>query len=99
RWVTPAFSIGQGFRSLDAERLPPGTTRPYSAVSSAEAGVRLLLPNERYTTRISAFETHVDNELVFEATSGGLERQNASVRRGVVGSTVATPFDWLLASA
>jgi hypothetical protein len=99
RWVTPVLSIGQGFRSLDAERLPPGTTRPYSAVRSAEAGVRLLLPNERYTTRISAFETRVDNELVFEATSGGLERQNASVRRGVVGSTVATPFDWLLASA
>jgi hypothetical protein len=99
RWFTPAFSIGQGFRSLDAERLPPDTTRPYSTIRSAEAGVRLLLPNERYTTRISAFETHVDNELVFEATSGGLERQNASVRRGVVGSTVAAPFDWLLASA
>jgi hypothetical protein len=53
---------------------------------------------ERYTTTVAAFETHVGNELVFEATAGGLETEAASVRRGVVASFVAKPFDWLLAS-
>jgi len=98
RWITPVVSFGQGFRSLDAERLPPGSSQPYSTVRSVEAGLRVTLPDERYTTRVSAFETWVDNELVFEATSGGLERENASVRKGLVGSFVAQPFDWFLAS-
>ena len=39
------------------------------------------------------------NELVFEAAAGGLQTENASVRRGVVGSVVAKPFDWLLVSS
>jgi hypothetical protein len=98
RWIKPAVSYGRGFRSLDAGGLPRGSTEPYSTVESVEAGLRLAVPDERYTTRLSAYETHVDNELVFEATSGGLERQNASVRRGFVASLVARPFDWLLAS-
>jgi iron complex outermembrane recepter protein len=98
RWITPVLSFGQGFRSLDAERLPPGSSRPYSTVRSVEAGLRLALPDERYITRLSAFETWVGNELVFEATSGGLERQNESIRRGLVGSIVAKPLEWFLAS-
>src|SRR5205814_2347307 len=44
------------------------------------------------------FETHVANELVFEATSGGFATQGASVRRGLVGSAIAKPLPWLLAS-
>jgi iron complex outermembrane receptor protein len=93
----PAISYGEGFRSLDAERLPEGA-RPYSRVRSIEAGLRASVLDQRVTTRVAAFETRVDNELVFEATSGGLETQNASVRRGFVGSLVAKPVDWLLAS-
>jgi iron complex outermembrane receptor protein len=98
KWMTPAISYGQGFRSLGAERLPDASSQPYSKVTSVEAGLKLLVPDERYTTRLSVFETRVGNELVFEATSGGLESQNASVRRGFVGSVVAKPFDWLLTS-
>jgi hypothetical protein len=49
-------------------------------------------------TRLSVFETRIGNELVFEATSGGLETQNKSVRRGFVGSIVAKPFEGFLAS-
>jgi hypothetical protein len=98
RWIKPVISYGQGFRSLDAGALPRGSSEPFSTVRSVEGGLRLLVPDERYTTRLAAFETRVGNELVFEATSGGLERQNASVRRGVVGSLVAKPVDWLLAS-
>jgi iron complex outermembrane receptor protein len=98
RWLVPAVSYGQGFRSLGAERLADGSSKPYSTVRSVEAGLRLLVPDERCTTRVSVFETRVANELVFEATSGGLELQNESVRRGFVGSVVARPFDWLVAS-
>ncbi|MET0592731.1 MAG: TonB-dependent receptor [Polyangiaceae bacterium] len=98
RWLSPVVSFGQGFRSLAAERIGRGSTEPYSAVTSIEGGVRVLLPDERWVTRLSAFETRIDNELVFEATSGGLETQNKSVRRGFVGSITAKPNEWLLAS-
>jgi hypothetical protein len=98
RWILPAVSYGQGFRSLAVERITQGASKPYSRVNSIEGGVRLLLPDDRFVTRLSAFETRIENELVFEANSGGLETQNASVRRGIVGSVVAKPYDWLLAS-
>jgi iron complex outermembrane recepter protein len=96
-WFVPALSFGQGFRSLAAEWLNPGS-KPYSEVLSVEAGVRWLIPDERLTARVSAFETRVGNELVFEATSGGLETQSRSVRRGIVASALAKPNEWLLAS-
>jgi hypothetical protein len=96
-WFVPAVSFGQGFRSLAAEWLTPGS-KPYSEVLSVEAGVRWLIPDERLTARISAFETRVGKELVFETTSGGLETQSRSVRRGIVASALAKPVEWLLAS-
>ncbi len=71
---------------------------PYSKVRSVEAGFRAQTPKESYTATLSVFETWVDNELVFEATSGGFTTEGASVRQGLVGSAVAKPFDWLLAS-
>lgn len=54
---------------------------------------------ERYTATAAMFETWVVNELVFEVESGGLETQKASTRKGFVGSVVAKPVDWLLASS
>ncbi len=74
------------FARSTLERLPAGSSQPYSSVRSVEAGLRFALPDERYSTRVSVFETRVGNELVFEATSGGLERQNESIRKGLVGS-------------
>jgi len=91
-------SYGEGFRSLDAAHLPQGAT-PYSKVRSFEVGMRAQLPNERFTSTLAVFETRVGNELVFVANNGGLESQNASVRRGIVGSVVTKPVHWLLASA
>ena len=95
----PVVSFGQGFRSLPAERLQEGTTKPYSTVRSLEAGVRASLFTGRLNARLAAFETWVDNELVFEAESGGLETQNRSTRRGFVASFVAKPARWLLVSS
>ena len=91
-------SYGEGYRSLDAAHLQQGAT-PYSKVRSLEIGMRAQLPDERFTSTLAVFETRVGNELVFVANNGGLESQNASVRRGVVASIVTKPTRWLLASA
>lgn len=97
RQITPVVSYGEGFRSLDADRLQPGST-PYSKVRSVEAGFRAQTPGEKYVTSLAVFETWVGNELVFDAPTGGLETEAASVRRGIVGSVLARPVEWLLAS-
>ena len=74
----------------------PGT--PYSQVTSFEAGFRSEAAKGRYVTTLTAFQTEVANELVFEVDSGGLTTENASTRRGIVGSFLARPTSWLLAS-
>jgi outer membrane receptor protein involved in Fe transport len=91
-------SYGEGYRSLDAAHLQQGAT-PYSKVRSVEIGVRAQLPKDRFTSTVAVFQTRVGNELVFVANNGGLESENASVRRGVVASIVTKPVPWLLASA
>jgi len=93
-----SVSYGEGFRSLDAERLKDGD-RPYSKVRSVEAGARARWLGQRVTATLAAFETWVANELVFEAVTGGLETQNASTRRGLIGSVLVNPVPWLLASS
>jgi TonB family protein len=98
REITPSLSYGEGFRSLDAGNLQEGAA-PYSKIRSAEAGFSARTRDGRYTTTLALFETWVGNELVFEAAAGGLQTENASVRRGVVGSMTARPRDWLLVSS
>jgi hypothetical protein len=96
--LSPVVSYGEGFRSLDAAHLRDGSTHPYSKVRSLEAGLRAQADRGRYTATVVAFETEVGNELVFAAAEGGLETERASTRRGVLGSIVTSPFDFLLAS-
>jgi hypothetical protein len=111
--LVPVVSYGEGFRSLDASssagssaqgpissqpNLQEGST-PYSKVRSVEVGFRAEAFHEQYTATVSAFETWLGNEVVFDATSGGLETENPSVRRGIVASVITKPFDWLLVSA
>jgi iron complex outermembrane receptor protein len=91
-------SYGEGFRSVDAAQIPGTVQRPYSKVRSAEVGVRGSDARRRYRTSLALFNTWVENELVFVAESGGLETEGASVRRGVVGSLLARPLNWLIAS-
>jgi hypothetical protein len=50
-------------------------------------------------TSLTAFQTNVANELVFEVDSGGLTTESASTRRGLVGSFLARPTEWLLVSS
>jgi len=78
--------------------LPCAPGSPFSRVTSFEAGVRSDVAKGRFTTTLTAFQTDVANELVFEVASGGLTTENASTRRGIVGSLLAKPTEWLLAS-
>jgi hypothetical protein len=94
--LTPVVSAGEGFRSLDAGSFGQGS--PYSQVTSFEGGLRSDVAKGRFTTTFAVFQTNVANELVFEAAAGGLTTENASVRRGFVGSFGAKPSRWLLAS-
>src|SRR4029079_9608603 len=91
-------SYGEGYRSLGAAHLQQGAA-PYSKVRSVEVGMRAQLPNERFTSTLAVFQTRVGNELVFVANNGGLESENASVRRGLVASVISKPAPWLLVSA
>jgi len=111
RALTVVASYGEGFRSLQANA-NVGTSqgisgegpsireggKPFSKVRSYELGLRAQSAGERYSATLAAFETRVANELIFEASSGGFATEGASVRRGVVGSAVAKPLPWLLAS-
>jgi len=91
-------SYGEGFRSLDAAHVRDGDRTPYSRVRSAEVGLRAEEPRKRFRSTLALFETHVGNELVFVAESGGFETEGASRRRGVTGSFLVRPAPWLLAS-
>jgi iron complex outermembrane recepter protein len=73
--------------------------KPYSSVTSFEAGFRSTASSGRYVTSLTAFQSNVANELVFEVTSGGLTTEGASTRRGIVGSFLGKPTPWLLASS
>ena len=80
--------------------LPPcAPGAAFSQVTSFEAGVRSEAVRGRYVTTLAAFQTDVANELVFEVTAGGLDTERASTRRGIVGSFLARPTPWLLASS
>ena len=85
-----------GATSSTAPPCKPGS--PYSQVTSFEGGFRSEVARGRFTTTFTVFQTDVANELVFEVTSGGLTTENASTRRGLVGSFLARPTAWLLAS-
>jgi len=70
----------------------------FSQVTSFEAGFRSEIGKGRFTTTLTAFQTDVANELVFEVADGGLTTEGASKRRGILGSFLARPTPWLLAS-
>jgi hypothetical protein len=93
---TPTIKL-TGVPSSQVLPCKPGS--PYSQVTSFEAGFRSDVGKGRFSTTFTAFQTNVANELVFEVAAGGLTTENASTRRGIVGSFLARPTGWLLASS
>jgi hypothetical protein len=94
--LVPVVSYGEGYRSLDADRL---RGKPYSRVRSIEAGLRSSTWHDRFVATAALFQTYVENELVFEAEAGGLETEKASYRRGAVTSLLVKPASWFLVSS
>lgn len=76
-------SYGEGFRSPQARTLADGETAPFSKVRSADLGTRLELVEGTHLT-VSAYHTHLSDDVVFEASEGRLERVGATQRRGGV---------------
>jgi iron complex outermembrane recepter protein len=97
--LTKCNSPTVALTGVPSSELPPCTPGlPYSQVLSFEGGFRSDVAKGRFTTTLAVFQTDVANELVFEATQGGYTTERASVRRGFVGSFLAKPARWLLAS-
>jgi TonB family protein len=86
-------------RTGTSSATPPCTPgSPYSHVTSFEGGLRSEFAKGRFLATFAAFQTDVANELVYEATQGGLTTEGPSARRGLVGSLVTRPTPWLVAS-
>ena len=92
-------SYGEGFRSLPVPYLEDGMNRPFSKVRSLEFGLGTQAAGGRFSSRVAWFRTWVEHELVFVAEEAGLDTQNRSVRSGIVGSFIARPAPFLLASS
>jgi iron complex outermembrane receptor protein len=85
---------------IPSSAIPPCTPgSAYSQVTSFEGGLKSDIAKGRFTATVAAFQADVANELVFEATQGGLTTEAASTRRGIVASFVAKPTSWLLVSS
>ncbi len=96
--LSAVAAYGEGFRSLNPAQLGEGNTSPYSRVRSLEAGLRARDLRGNLGSTLALFQTWVGNELVFVAEEGGLDTQNASIRRGLIASFFLRPRPWLLAS-
>lgn len=96
-WLTLQAAYGTGYRSPQARLLDDGEPAPFSAVRSADAGVRFE-PNERLRLTIGGYYTHLSDDVAFEAEEGRLERIGATRRWGAVAHVLARPLSWLTAS-
>jgi hypothetical protein len=96
--LTPVMLPNGATSVPNPESSPCTPGSPYSQVTSFEGGLRSELAKGRFTATLAAFQTDVANELVYEATEGGLTTEGPSTRRGLVGSFVARPTPWLLVS-
>lgn len=96
---TPMLTPTMMPSSVPIEMRPCKPGAPFSQVLSFEAGFRSEVAKGRFTTTLAAFQTNVANELVFDVSIGGLTTEGPSTRQGLVGSFVARPTPWLLASS
>ena len=97
-WQT---SVGVGTRSSDAIALSEGEFAPFAEVVATETGLSLVLDTSGVDldARVSAYHTHVDRDLVFDATRGRNVELGASSRIGALGYLRAQVEQWLDVSA
>jgi outer membrane receptor protein involved in Fe transport len=91
KWLTFHASYGEGYRSPQARTLADGEPTPFSKVRSADVGTRVQLLGGTQLT-VSAYHTHLSDDVAFDASEGRLERVGASVRRGGVAYLETRPM-------
>lgn len=98
-WQT---SVGAGTRSSDAIALSEGETAPFAEVVSSETGLALSVHDGgelSLDARAVAFHTHVDHDLVFDATRGRNVDIGASSRLGLLAYVNLHVAPWMNVAA
>jgi hypothetical protein len=97
RWQT---SIGMGTRSSDATALSTGESAPFARIIASETGLLAQYDDNHidFEGRLSAFQTYVDRDLVFDAERGRNVDIGASSRLGAMAALQLHVEEWLHAA-
>ena len=84
-----AGSIGEGVRSVDPSDIAQGLATPFVSVQSEDLGVSYahgIADSTSLSVKSAFFETHVDQDLIFDPTAGRSTLSSGSTRTGWAGS-------------
>lgn len=93
-WLKLSASYGEGYRSPQARTLEEGEQAPFAKVRSYEGGATLR-DGDRVSVSGVLYQTELSYDLVFDPRGARLERIGPTTRRGIVGTFLATPTDFL----
>lgn len=99
-WLHWQTSIGMGTRSSDATALSTGENAPFARIIASETGL-LASADENHIEiegRLSAFQTYVDRDLVFDAERGRNVDIGASSRLGAMAAIQLHVEEWFHAA-
>ncbi|RYZ04291.1 MAG: TonB-dependent receptor [Myxococcales bacterium] len=97
RWASALASYGDGFRSPQARSLGEGEKTPFTTVRSYEVGLRF---DDGFGTTgsLAVFQTLLDADLAFDASSARIERVPGTRRTGFAAELTALPTPWFASS-
>jgi len=93
-WLRVSASYGEGYRSPQARTLEEGEQAPFAKVRSYEVGATVR-DGDRVSVSAVAYETDLSYDLIFDPRGARLERIGPTTRRGLVGTFLAQPADFL----
>jgi iron complex outermembrane recepter protein len=91
-------SYGDGFRSPQARALANGESAPFTTVRAVEVGARMN-DGKRVSGSLSAYYTHLSQDLVFDPETARNETAPGTGRIGASAEAVLRPASWLTVSA
>lgn len=91
-------SYGEGFRSPQARSLASGESAPFTSVRAIEVGARYN-DTKRVSGSLSAYYTHLSQDLVFDPETARNETSPGTERFGASLEAVLRPATWLTVSA
>lgn len=93
-WLRLSASYGEGYRSPQARTLEEGEQAPFAKVKSYEAGATVR-DGDAMSVSAVVYQTDLSTDLVFDPRGARLERIGPTTRRGLVGTFLAAPTDFL----